>query len=198
MPRDLPEELQALIDSGHRKDHTALILTLGDGTVLPFATATIQVGVDEFLGVLGQSDALKTSLDATRLDGCTLKVQNVDMVFGRQLTSASDKLDGATAILGIIFEDEDTGETWFDAKMPGDIIAGEVNENEVQLNFIGDLYASQISGVTISSVFPYQNVQLTTRVIAADPNDLRDPNDLGDGQKKGRLPDDPSLGFLHV
>jgi hypothetical protein len=198
MPRTLPVALQALIDSGHRKDHTALILTLASGVVLRFATATIQVGDDLFQGVLGQSDPLKTSLDATRMDGCTLKVQNVDMVLGRQLTSASTALDGATAILGVIFQNEDTGETWFDPKMPGDIIAGEVNENEVQLNFICDLYASQIAGVTISSVFPYQNAQLISRVALPDRNDLGDPNDTGDGHKRGRLPDDPFLGFLHV
>ena len=193
MARILDPDLQALIDSGHRADHAAVIITLGDATVLRFATGRQQVGADLYLGELGENDPLKMSLQPTQ-DGCTLKVQNVDKVFGQQIASADTALNGATAMLGLIFVDEDSGDAWFDPKMPGDIIAGEVSENEVQLNFIGDIYAAQVVGDTIASVFPYQSTPAA--FIAVDPNDIRDPNDPFDiGPRHGRLLGD---GFLQM
>jgi hypothetical protein len=194
MARQLTALLQALIDTGHREDHTAIILTLGDGTVLRFATGNIQVGTDLYLGELAENDPLKMSLQPAQ-DGCTLKVQNVDKVFGQTLTSISNALDGATAMLGLAFKDKDSGNTWFDPKMPGDIIAGEINETEVQLNFVGDIYAAQVVGETIASVFPYQTPP--SALVISDPNDIRDPNDpFGIGPGHGRLPG--HLGFLPV
>lgn len=208
MARELNPECQAVIDSSgtvdsRRSDHTAVIITLGDdeGTVLRFATAEIEVGEDVFQGLLGESDPLKLSLQPAQ-DGCTLKITNVNMVFGRQLTAASSALDGATAILGLIIVDKVTGEAWFDPKMPGDIIAGQVDENEVLINFVGEIYAAQVVGETIASVFPYQSTPATTGVVSGggDPNDLLDPNRGGGGDDlifiRGRLPDDGRLGFL--
>jgi hypothetical protein len=194
------------VDS-RREDHTAVIITLGildeddEPIVLRLATGERQVGDDLFLGKLRENDPLKLSLLPAQ-DGCTLKVDNTDMLFGQQLTSASEALDGATAILGLIIVDKDTGDAWFDPKMPGDIIGGQVDEIEVPLNFIGEIYAAQVIGETDASVFPYQSTPAANGVITGDPDDLRDPNrDPGSGDIfpiRGRLPDDPTLGFLHV
>jgi len=208
MPRDLDPNCQAVIDSSgtvdsRREDHTAVIITLADeaGTVLRFATGQVQVGEDLFLGKLRENDPLKLSLLPSQ-DGCTLRVDNTDKIFGQQLTSAGDALDGATAVLGLIIKDMISGEAWFDPKMHGDIIAGQIDEKEVQLNFIGDIYAAQVIGVTIASEFPYQSLPPASAItVSRDPNDLLDPNRSADGGLplvKGRIPDDPSLGFLQV
>lgn len=217
MPRTLDSDLQALIDTGHRADHTAVVLTLGDAgpTVLHFATGQQLVGSDLYLGELKESDALKMSLSTVgpsgnpQVDGCTLKIQNVDMVFGRQLTAASDALDGATAMLGLIFVNPDTGQTWFDPKMPGDIIGGAIDENEVPLNFVADIYASDVVGETIASVFPYQTPPVVSGIVVSDPNDIPvggggdvgggglNGGGLGGGGGRGRLPD-LGPGFLPI
>lgn len=210
MARILDPDCQAVIDSSgtvdsRREDHTAVIITLSDEdeTVVRFATAEIEVGDDVFLGKLAENDPLRLSLQPSQ-DGCTLKVDNTDKVFGQQLTSASEALDGATALLGLIIKDKVSGDTWFDPKMPGDIIAGQIDEKEVLQNFIGEIYAGRVVGESIASVFPYQSTPATSGVAAGggDPNDLLDPNRGNDGSGliliRGRLPDDPDRGFLLV
>jgi hypothetical protein len=199
MPRTLDTDLQALIDTGHREDHTAVVLTLGDGTVLRFATGQQLVGSDLFVGELKENDPLKMNLTPQQ-DGCTLNVQNVDMVFGRQLTAALDKLDGATAVLGLIIVNPDNGQAWFDPKMPGDIISAAIDENQVQLNFIGDIYIAQVVSETIASVFPYQTPPVASGIVASDPNDILNGPPIGPsiGVGGGRLPDDPGMGFIGV
>jgi hypothetical protein len=155
--RVLDSNLQALIDTGHREDHTALVLTLGNGRTVRFATADIAIGIDEFQPELAENDVLKISFDLAS-NGQTLKVQNVDRVFGRQLAGATELLEGASAVLGMIFRrNPDTGDVWFDPKMPGDVLAGQIDENAVELKFVADLNAGSISGVPIASIFPYSN-----------------------------------------
>lgn len=322
MPRSLPTWVEDIIATGHREDHTAIQLTLGildeeeEPIVLYFATGFVEVNdpdVQVYQAELRENDPLRLSLQPAQ-DGCTLKVQNVDTVFGQQLTSASDALDGATAILGLIIierasgsltfaanpANNDTlpalngfnaivfkavagdfpeiqigadlaatlaelaaqleqadgsdldnepllgfgyyadgtrlvivaheagtagnaftlgtntanitrsgatlaggGDAYFDPKVPGDIVAGAVDENQVDLNFIGEIYSAQVVGETWAADFPFQNAPGSTAappiILVGDPNDLRDPNDP-DGLRliKGRLPDDPNLGFLTV
>lgn len=204
MARSLPTWVADLIATGHREDHTAIELTLATGPSVYFATGLIEVNDPEvqlYQAELRESDPLKMDL-AQAQDGCTVRIQNVDMVFGQLLTSAGDALDGATAILGLIIVDPATGDAYFDPKMPCDVIADAVDEKEVPLNLIGEIYAAQVVGETWASDFSFLNAPGSTAappIIVADPNDLRDPNDpFGIGPNRGRLPDDPSLGFLHV
>jgi hypothetical protein len=123
MPRTLPTWVKDIIASGHREDHTAIQLTLGildeedNPIVLYFATGLIEVNDPEiqlYQADLDESDPLKMDLQTTQ-DGCTVNVQNVDLIFGQQLTSATDALDGATAILGLIVVARSSGSLTFAA-----------------------------------------------------------------------------------
>lgn len=187
MPRTLDPALQTLIDSGHCEDHTTLVLTLGNGTVLRFATAGMLIDGHTFLAELKDNDAFKMSL-AQATDRTNLKAQNVDKVLGQTLLGIADALEGATAMLGIAFID-DEGTIYHDDKMPGDVIAGAIDESEVQLRFVGDIYGAQVVGETVASVFPYESTPSST-VPDRDPDDIgpwRDPADDGGG-RRGRLP----------
>lgn len=207
MSRVLDPDLQALIDAAalqlaNYETHTAIVLTLGDGSaVLYFSTALETVGANVFQAELDESDPLKMSLDGLAFDSQGLKVQNVSQVFGQQLTSASEALEGATAVLAMIFKDVDTDEVFYDEKMPGDVMAGAVSQNVAELPFVAEIYAAQVVTDTIASVFPYQNAPAIAPVLG-DPNDLLDPNNLpGVGGIRfggGRLPTDPGFGFDFV
>lgn len=197
MPRVLDPDLQSLIDSGHCEDHTAIVITLGDGTIVHFATAETLVEVEgaeqTFAPQLRESDALQMSVNQA-LDNQQLRIQNVDMVFGQQLTSVSNALEGATAILVHLFRDPATSTVYYDEKMPGDVLAGAVAEESVELRFVGDIYAAQVVTDTIASVFPYQNPPATGPSVIRDPDDIRDP-DLNPWRWKGRLPNDTGWGW---
>ena len=170
--RILDPALQALLDSGTCEDHTTLVITLGDGTVLRFATAELLIGGHTFLANLKPSDPLKMSLTSV-IDSTVVRVQNVDKVFGQQLTGISNALDGATGMLGTAFIAAD-GTIYHDDKMPGDIIAGLVDETvdppECPIKFVGDIYAGNLVGDTIAAVFPWNTAPPTT--ITTDPNDI--------------------------
>jgi hypothetical protein len=191
MSRTLDPDFQALIDTGHFERHTAVVITLGDDdeTVLRFARSETPVGVDVFLALLGESDPLRMSLQGQATDRQGLKAQNLDGILGQQLTGISNALEGATAVLGVIFQDQDhLGPIFYDEKMPGDIVAGAVDRQWAELNFVGDLYGGQIVGVTVGAAFPYQQTVAPAQVLL-DPNDLRDLGGGGGGDIGDRLRD---------
>jgi hypothetical protein len=170
--RILDPELQALLDTGVCEEHTTLVITLGDGTVLRFATAELLIDGHTFLANLKPSDSLKMSLSNV-IDSTVLRVQNVDKVFGQQLTGISNALDGSSGMLGIAFIDGE-GTIYHDDKIPGEIIAGLVDETtdppECPIKFVGDIYAGQLVGDTIASIFPWSTAPPT--VATTDPNDI--------------------------
>jgi hypothetical protein len=171
MPRTLSAGLQALIDSGQREDHTCVVITLGNGTVLHFATAELTAGGHFFIGNLGENDPLKMGLTVA-VDRTNLKAQNVDKVLGRQLTGISNALEGATAMLAIAFQRQDrTGPIYYDEKMPCDVMTGAVDERWAELPVVGELYSAQVVGDTVSSAFPYQQDAAPTPIIN-NPDDL--------------------------
>ncbi len=191
MPRELIPEIEAMIESGHCEDHTAVVITLGDGSPpLRFATAEQQVGSDVFLGKLRESQGLKMSLTA-EFDQQIVEASNVDKVLGQQLTSVSNALEGATAKLGTIFVDEATGDAFFDEKLPCDVFTGAVDENGSALELVADIYSPRIVGVTVASVFTW-NDRVPVESIQ-DPNDIPrgpfDPhNPFDPWQRDGRIP----------
>src|SRR5882724_1461215 len=152
--RDLDPALQALLDSGTCEEHTTIVITLGDGTLLRFATAELLIDGHTFKANLKASDVLSMSLTKA-IDSMVLRVQNVDMVFGQQLTGITNALNGATAMLGIVFIDK-LGNQYYDEKVPGDIIAGAVDETvdppECPIMFVAEMYAGFINGDTIASL----------------------------------------------
>lgn len=184
MGRALDPDLQALIDGGHVESHTAARITLGDDTVVRFATGEFEVGEEFYSGEIDEMEPLKMSL-TNAIDRTQIKIQNVTRVFGQQLTSAMDRLDGATAMLGIAFRNQNgVGPWYFDEKIPGDVLAGQIDENQVPLNFVGETYGAMIVGETVASVFPYQQ-ERTPFSGFSDPNDLVNPNPGGSGGFSG-------------
>lgn len=203
MARELDPDLVTLINSGSCEDHTTLVLTLGDGvTVLRLATAELLIDGETFTAALKDSQGLKMSLDRVT-DRIMLVVQNVDTVFGQLITASESALEGATGVLGIAFVDGG-GTVFYDEKLSGDVIAGAIDENEVELNFVADIYAALVVGETVASVFPYMATPPTE--IVTDPNDLGPGGDPGGdsfggfgignggGINGGRLPP-PMRGF---
>lgn len=195
MPRTLETELQTLIDSGHCEEHTTLVLTLGDATVLRLATAELLIDGHTFAGVLGESDALSMSLTRAT-DRASLKVQNVDTLLGQQLLGTADALEGATAMLGMAFISDDVT-VYHNDKMPGDMLTGAIDENEVELRFVGEIYGAQIVGESVSVVFPYEAPAAALLPNFTDPNDIPhgDPIRPRPPTGGGRIPDYPG-GFL--
>lgn len=190
----LSADLLALINSGHAEDHTCVVITLGDGTILRFSSAALTIGPDTFLPNLGASDGLKMSLTVA-IDRMGLKAQNVDTILGQQITSVSNALEGATAVLGIAFRNADGSGPWYyDEKMPGDLLSGAVDEQWVEFSFVGDIYGAQVVGETVASVFPYQDV--TPIENRRDPNDL--PGDGGDPIGGDRMPGRGGRGRIPI
>ena len=185
MSRSLEAGLTTLINSGHCEDHTVLTITLGDGTVLRFATASLVISGNTYLANLGESDALKMSLTQA-LDRMNLKAQNVDKALGQTILGIPTALEGASAMLGVAVKAQDgSGPLYYDDKMPGDLLAGEIDEQWVNLTFVGDLYAGQVIGELVSQIFPYQQDSQPTQT-------LRDPNDIGPiGPRPGGIDFDP-------
>jgi hypothetical protein len=165
---------------------------------LRLATGSFSIDGNVFQPVLEETGTLKMSLDVKSVDRAVFKVQNVDMVFGRAITSVSDALQGATAMLGFAFRNGDGSGPWYyDEKMPGDITAGAVDENRVELNFIADLYAGFVVGELVSDVFPFQQ-ESGPRLPAGDPTDIPPPAAPGTGREPGRLPDTENPGFIPI
>jgi hypothetical protein len=193
MPRDIEEGLQALLDSGSFRRWTAIVITLGNGTVLRFSRAEFEAGGHTFLARLGESGALLMSLQGQSTDRQDLKANNVDKVLGQQVIGAG-ALDGATAMLAVAFQHRSgEGPIYYVEKMPGDIVSGAVNRPSVKFSFVGELYGAIIAGEKVGAIFPYQDTAQTAiapiRRIPNDPNDLPDPNDPDNpGRRRGRLP----------
>jgi hypothetical protein len=197
MARVLDPDLQDLIDTGHYESHTAVVITLGDAgeTELHLATAEFSVGAQPFLAQLGENSPLKMSL-TNATDRTGLKAQNVDGVIGQQLTGLPGALDGATAVLGMAFQDQQRlGPIFYDEKLPGDLLAGAVDKEWAEFAFVADIYGGQVVGETVSSVFPYQD---NSRPIGSgpDPDDLPDRGDPDGPPGRGRIP--IGTGFIPV
>lgn len=97
------------------------------------------------------------SLDI-EVDGLDFAVANVDMVVGRTLTGAERKLDGAEAIVGILFIDPTLAlsQAIWDAKIPGEITTAGVQDEKVSFNLISSVDGVVVAGRTIADEFQWQ------------------------------------------
>ncbi len=179
MGRYLSPPLAALLASGSCKSHDAVDVTLGDGTALHLATGRVQVGATAYEPDIEEVDPLQLSLGQA-VDKATFKVQNVDLVMGQAVTGASNPMDGAEAVLGMIFIDEETNAVYYDERMHGEIVGAQTTEKNVQFNVISDISAAQIGGRLISDVFPYRDVPPAVPTPVA-------PGEIGGGGGSGAV-----------
>jgi len=185
MPRDIPDELQALLDSGTVRRWPAIVITLGDGTVLRYSKAEFEAAGHTFQPRLADAGSLKMSLQGQSTDRQELQISNLDLVLGQQVVTAG-MLDGATAMLATAFQHSSgEGPIYYVEKMPGDITTAPVSRDRVKLNFVGELYGTIIAGERVGAIFPYSQDTETAvpQVTPIDPNDLEDPN--GDPFRRG-------------
>ena len=182
MPRELSAPLAALVASGHRRQHVALDVTLRDGTQFHLATGVATVGPVAYDPGLDEVEAMQLSLFADD-DSQSLKAQNVDGVLGLTMTGQTNMLAGAKAVSGVIFKDPSTNETFYDERMPGVLLASNVTAKHVELVLVDEVYATVISGVSVTEEFPVRDAPpAATR---PDPDDLLPP----------RVPTDPDLNL---
>lgn len=182
MPRELRTELETLIATGHCNWATAIDVVLTGDVPLHFSSSEIyvnrfDVSDRQYLAKLRNIQALEMSL-VPEDDMITFDVANVDTVVGQTLTGAERRLDGARATVGTIFIDRAdsnfaAGQHIYDARMPGELVAGEVADENVGFTLQSDVDAVTISGRTIASEFQWREP------VSVVP--LSDPLDLGGG-----------------
>lgn len=193
--RELRPELQALINSGHCNWHSTVDLVLTDGNQLHLSTGEIAVNrfgkVEQYLSRLDRNGVQEFSMSLDiEIDSVDFKISNVDLIIGRLLTSSVRRLDGAEGILGILFleKGQPISQAIWDAKMPGQLIAGEVRDEAVDCSLVSVIDSITISGRTIASEFQWQEPISNAPNVNPDftPTNPRDPFGPGETPRSGR------------
>lgn len=157
MARDhLDPDLQTTIDSGHIRQHSCVDITLSDGTPLHFATSEEMVGAVSYLAQLDPPSPLRMGL-SNESDSTEFKVQNVDMAMGQALTGVARRFDGAEAMLGTVFVNDATEEKWYDPRIPGELVQGDVIREHVAFKFVDWVSARVIAGRAVAEEFPWRD-----------------------------------------
>lgn len=206
MPRELRTELEDLIASGHCNWASTIDVVLTGAIDIHLSSSEIFVdrfGITrQYKAKLRNIQSLDMSLDV-EVDQQIFDAANVDTVIGQTLTGAERRLDGARATVGTIFIDPDdpdfsAGQHIYDARMPGELVAGEVSDENVGFTLISDVDAVVISGRTIASEFqwrePISVAPLTDPGggggdIGGSPGGPGDRGILGDDNGHGRYGD---------
>lgn len=191
MPREVRTELQTLINSGRCAWHSAYDIVLTDGEDLFISTGEIHVnrfGKDQQYLARVEPDVGELSMSSDiEVDGQEFKTTNVDLIIGQLLTTSVRRMDGATAIIGILFLEigQPVSQAIWDAKMPASLVAGEVGDESVNFTAISQVDLVTVSGRSISNEFQWQ--EPVSVVPVSDPSDIpphTDPN--GDSPGRGR------------
>lgn len=180
MPRELRTELQTLIATGHCNWHTTVDITLTGNQQLFLSSGEIYVNrfgkIQQYLAKLPKDgiEPLALSQD-TEVDMMPFKVGNVDMVMGRTLTGAQRRMDGAKGIVGTIFIDKTdpnfaAGQHIWDAKMPGELVSGEVKDETVDFSLVSAVDTVIVLGRTIASEFQWR--EPVSNVPTRNPDDI--------------------------
>lgn len=185
MPREVHPNLQALIDSGHCNQHSAIDVILKDGTTFYLSTGELLVGIKQYKADIDDIGEFSMSLDP-EVDEIEFDVQNIDYLMGRTLTGFDTPLAGAEGILGIIFINPTTLAIFYDAKMKGEIITGEVSDTVVEFQLASKPDVVYVSGRAIASEFPWR--EPVHVVPSFNPNDLPGRPDPEDPEGPRRFP----------
>lgn len=192
MARELDAALAALITAARADADDpkglgqifTLHIQMNDGTELYLATAPCEIGGHTYTPILAEPGLLRLSMFSDD-DTQEPKVSNVEPSFGQTLCSAVNRLDGARATSGVLFRDEETGAEWWDERLPGELLGGEVTEERVPFDLVDEVYAITVSGERVVDIHPFRQPAAT----AARP----DPND---NQPGGLLQPDPVAGWM--
>lgn len=176
MARDLSSALAALIASGDCKQYQTLDVLLADGTPLHLSSKPVTVGTTVYQPVLDEVEDAQIGLTSDD-DSQEFKAANVDMVLGRTVTGQANLLDGATAIAGTVFVDKATGTAYYDERLPGALLSGEVTDKQLTLDLTDEVYATIIEGKTVDELFPFRP--------SPPPEDRPNPNDLQPPERPG-------------
>jgi hypothetical protein len=130
VPLTIPAEVATLQAARDYEFHATLDISFGNGDVVHISTAnlagvdTVDFGVIDYVDDLRESGQLNEALTlaVNRLD---LRAQNVDGALGTILSDAQS-LDGANAILSIVFIDDD------DNKFQVEVLHGEISNSSDQ------------------------------------------------------------------
>lgn len=161
----------------------AIEITLEDETVLRFAVCDVAFDDKVFLGRLTLKSALRMTL-ATGSDNVDLELDNTNLELGQGLIHSPDALDNNQTIFGVYFKNNETGEEWFDEKLPGELVSGVIDGDKVSCTFLSEIDATKGEGRLISEVFP--NARLANEATPVDA-----PIYLGVGGGGGGYIDDP-------
>ncbi len=207
--RGLSAEIMALLARGRGYGTQSVVdITLSDGTELHFATAELMINGVQYLAKLHNTETLKLATETDEIESISLDIDNVDQELGTYLAAEVNLLNGATAVLGIVFIDyeiegfieEDIPLAYYDEKLSGDVYNAAVNDqaNPPVVTFVldSDLDSVIIQGKTVFEIFP----SVTSPSTAERPPfhndlplrrgggfpDIDDPIDGGGGRR--RLP----------
>lgn len=187
MPREVHPTLQALIDTGHCNWHSTVDVELkGEEEPLLLSTGQLLLGDNQYTSNLVDVSEFSMGLDV-EVDEVEFDAQNTDYVMGQTLTGFDNPLAGARGILGLIFINRLTQAKFYDAKMQGEIVTGEVGDEVVQFQIISDPDITAIAGRTIAAEFPWREPIHVNPV--GNPDDLIPPG--GFPGRGGRDPGDP-------
>lgn len=139
-----------------------LKITLGDGTILRVATEEIaDIGGFPYLKKLAPVDPL--NLELTRaVEGINLKIRDRTNALQQNLINTPNVLDNTRAVYGVHWKLLETGQEWYDEKIPGKITVGDMEGGWIPLFFKSLSSASVHNGTTIASIFPDSEVPVTT------------------------------------
>lgn len=175
MGRDLDAGLQTLLSTrpgGPCRPVFTLDVQLQDGTELHLATRAVTVGATIYNPLLDTVGPLILGLFGDD-DSQEFKVSNVDPTFGQALTGQVNMLDGARATGGVVYVNTETSQQWYDERIPGELLAGEVTERTVAFDLVDEVYATDVAGELATEVFPFR--QPPAPAVRPDPNDTNFP-----------------------
>ena len=166
MPRNLaPNHQTALEQKKQPTRRTTLVITLGDGTILPYSTGTYSHSGINYLGKIAPTDALNLE-DTPADEGLNLKISNVPLTLGQDLINNKAKLDGTYAELGCYFRGS-SGE-WHDKKLPGRIESGDIDAPWINV-FFQSLGKKAYYGKTIADMFPDEQIPADETPVITNP-----------------------------
>jgi hypothetical protein len=155
MARKIRSSLRTLLDSGHCEWHTTLDLQPVSVPTVYLSSGDEIVSGTNYLPKLEEIEPLEMELTRGN-DQIQYKVENVDQLMGQSVTGATNELNGARGIVGVVFINEETGAVEIDKKMPGQVLVGDITDKDVSMKLISDVDAVIISGRTFASAFPWR------------------------------------------
>jgi hypothetical protein len=151
-----------------------LTITLSDDSVIRVASGDLVADGNAFQGKLRSVDPLRMSLTRAA-DQISGQINNVSLELG-QVLIPDGMLDGNFVEIGTYFENLDTGETFYDENISGEILKSQIDDTSIAFRFKSDLDAADFNGKAVADEFP--DVVVVPRTVPGASDDF---SDLGNG-----------------